>query len=281
MDWIHIDSAVSVTLSPATMPAMVRGTAFSQTVTASGGTAPYAYTVIAGALPTGLALNGSTGAITGTPTVAGGYDFTIGATDANSQTGSRRYTGTVGTAAITISPSAMPAMTQGQAVSQAFTASGGSGGYTWTLDSGALPAGLSLNGATGVVFGTPTGSGAYVFTLRATDAYGNSGTQTLSGSITADPYPVGYVITFDTCYESGSHHYGTVTLNGSNSVGLNSEVIEDVNGKFTPAKSNGAQWIHPDYAATGFQAPGTPSGRKWKCTAATALLSPISFTRIA
>lgn len=281
MDWIMIDSAVSVTLSPASMPAMVRGTAFSQTVTASGGTAPYAYTVIAGALPTGLALNGSTGAITGTPTVAGAYDFTVGATDATAQTGSRRYVGTVNSAVITISPSAMPDMTQGAAVSQVFTASGGSGGYSWTLDSGALPAGLSLNGASGTVFGTPTGSGAYVFVLRATDAYGNSATRPLSGSITADPYPIGYVLNFGTCYESGSVHFGTVTVNGPNATSyLNSEVIEDVNGKFTP-RTSVANWAHPDLAATGFQAPGTPSGRKWKCTTFTATLSPIAFTRIA
>lgn len=281
MNFLMIDTAVLITLSPSSMPSMVRGTSFSQTVSASGGTSPYTYAVAAGTLPTGLSLNTSTGAVTGTPTVAGAYDFTIGATDAASQVGTRRYTGTVNAAAITISPSSMPSMTQGSAVSQVFTASGGFGGYTWTLDSGTLPAGLSLNGATGTVFGTPTGSGAYVFTLRATDAYGNSGTQTLSGTIAADPYPIGYVLDFGTCYESGSVHFGTVTVNGPNATSyLNSEVIEDVNGKFTP-RTSVANWAHPDLAATGFQAPGTPSGRKWKCTTFTATLSPIAFTRIA
>jgi len=57
-----------ITLSPATLPSGSVGTAYSQTVTASGGTAPYTYSISNGKLPDGLILGSSTGEISGTPT---------------------------------------------------------------------------------------------------------------------------------------------------------------------------------------------------------------------
>ena len=64
--------AGTVAVGPATLPNGTVGTAYSQTITATGGSGTgYTFAVTAGALPTGLALNGGTGAITGTPTAAG------------------------------------------------------------------------------------------------------------------------------------------------------------------------------------------------------------------
>ena len=67
----------------------------------SGGTSPYSYAVSAGALPAGLSLNTSTGAITGTPSAAGSASFTITATDSNSVSGSAAYSLAVSVAAST------------------------------------------------------------------------------------------------------------------------------------------------------------------------------------
>lgn len=80
----------TITLSPSTLPDGVVGTAYSQTISASpGGT--YTFTVSSGMLPNGLSLNPSTGAITGTPTTVGLFNFTVTATDSNGCTGSRAY----------------------------------------------------------------------------------------------------------------------------------------------------------------------------------------------
>ncbi len=78
------------------------GVAYNQTVTASGGTAPYTFAVTAGALPTSLSL-ASGGGLTGTPSAAGTFNFTIQATDANTWAGTRAYAITVSTVALDLS----------------------------------------------------------------------------------------------------------------------------------------------------------------------------------
>ncbi len=82
----------AITVNPVTLANGFVGAGYSQTLTASGGTAPYTFTVSAGALPAGVTLNGSTGALTGTPTTSGTANFTIKAMDANTCMGTRAYT---------------------------------------------------------------------------------------------------------------------------------------------------------------------------------------------
>lgn len=72
----------TVVLAPATLPNGTVGVAYSQTMIGSGGTAPYAFGVTVGTLPTGLTLT-SLGALAGTPTTAGSSPITIRGTDAN------------------------------------------------------------------------------------------------------------------------------------------------------------------------------------------------------
>src|SRR5207245_1270004 len=88
---LAIGSAVTVTLTPTTLPNGTVGTAYSQTIVASGGTSPYTYATTAGTLPAGVTLNSSTGVLSGTPTTAATSNFTITATDSASHTGSRAY----------------------------------------------------------------------------------------------------------------------------------------------------------------------------------------------
>jgi hypothetical protein len=161
--------------------------AYSQTVTASGGTAPYTYAVTTGSLPPGLGLNPITGVISGTPTVpAGTASFTITATGAGGFTGSQAYSITITAPTITLSPASLPGGTGGTAYSQTVTASGGTAPYTYAVTTGSLPPGLGLNAGSGVISGTPTApAGTANFTITATGVGGFTGSQAYSITIAA------------------------------------------------------------------------------------------------
>jgi len=88
---INTTGCTMITVNPPTLPDGLLGTAYNQTITATGGTAPYTFAITSGSLPPGLTL-ASDGTLSGTPTATGNYSFTITATDANSCTGSRSYT---------------------------------------------------------------------------------------------------------------------------------------------------------------------------------------------
>lgn len=96
-------NVVNITLSPTALPGGTVSTSYSQTITASGGTSPYTYSKTAGTLPAGLTLNSSTGVLSGTPTTATTYNFTITATDSASHTGSQAYAVTIGAGGTTCS----------------------------------------------------------------------------------------------------------------------------------------------------------------------------------
>ena len=174
---------VPLTVNPPALPNGTLGLAYSQTITTSGGVAPFTYAVLSGALPTGLSLNAGSGAITGTPTAAGNYNFTIQSTDSTPNTGTRNYSVTIGTNSLTVNPASLPNGSQGIAYSQTVSASGGTGPYTFAVTSGALPTGLSLNAASGAITGTPSGSGVSNFTIQATDTVGNIGSRAYAVNI--------------------------------------------------------------------------------------------------
>jgi len=96
-----------ITLSPTSLPDAIYEMAYSVVLTASGGTAPYTYSVSTGSLPAGLILNTS-GTISGSPTVTGSFSFTIKATDSNNLNGTQNYTLIVSPATPTISISDIP-----------------------------------------------------------------------------------------------------------------------------------------------------------------------------
>jgi outer membrane autotransporter protein len=156
----------TILVNPFTVPGATVGAGYSQTLSGSGGTAPYTFAITAGSLPAGLSLN-STGALAGTPTAGGTFNFTVTATDANTFTGSRAYSLVVALPVIVIAPTTLPDGTVAAAYSQSVSASGGIAPYTYAITAGALPTGLTLGG-TGGITGTPTAGGTFNFTVTAT-----------------------------------------------------------------------------------------------------------------
>lgn len=176
---IQLGACATITIAPATLPDAVAGANYSQILTAGGGSSPYTYSIVSGSLPAGLALDPSTGAITGTAGSLGTSNFTIGATDVFGCNGSASYSLRV-CPAISVSPATLAAGTINVPYSQTVTATGGTGPYAYEVSSGLLPPGLSLESTTGLISGTPASSGTFNFSIGATDADGCTGTQTYS-----------------------------------------------------------------------------------------------------
>ena len=173
---VNIGSS-SLALAPPSVPSGMLGSPYSQTVAASGGIAPYIYSVTAGALPAGLSFNPRTGVISGTLTASGTSSFTVTAIDSVGGVGTRSYTVNIGSILIAVNPPKLPAAIADQPYSQTIIASGGTAPYTFAIVTGSLPPGLTLNPATGVISGSPAGFGFITFTVQATDAIGNTGTR--------------------------------------------------------------------------------------------------------
>ena len=179
-----------VTVNPATLPNGSVGAPYNETVTGSGGAAPYTFAVTSGTLPNGLVLNPATGDITGSPLTTGTFNFTITATDSNGCPGSRAYTVIIAAfncPAITLNPDTLPAGAVGVFYDETISASGGVAPYAYSVTSGTLPNGLTLDGATGQIAGTPTTPGLFSFTIQALDADDCPGSRPYSIAIGAGP----------------------------------------------------------------------------------------------
>jgi large repetitive protein len=176
-------NAPVIAIAPATLPAATAETPYSQTLTATGGTAPYTFTET-GSLPTGILLNSTTGVLSGTPTATGPFSFTVTATDKNNFTGMGTYTLTVNAPVIAVAPTTLMSPTVGVAYSQTLTGGGGTAPYTFSISAGVLPGGLGLSPA-GVLSGTPTAGGPFSFTVMATDKDNFTGIQVYTVTVSA------------------------------------------------------------------------------------------------
>ncbi len=182
-DYFLTTTCPAVSFTSTTLAGGTLSVPYTQTVTATGGTASYTYAISSGTLPSGVTLNADTGALSGIPNVAGTFNFTVRATDANGCQGTQAYSVVMTCPTIAITPTTLTTGLVGTAYSQTLSASGGAASYTgWTVTSGTLPAGLTLNPTSGVISGTPTASNGAggTFTVRVTDANGCQGTQVIS-----------------------------------------------------------------------------------------------------
>ena len=103
---VNVVTCGSITISPTTLLNGLTGVSYAQTLSATGGTGSYAFSLTSGTLPAGLSLSGNL--IVGIPTTAGASTFTIRATDANVCFGERTYTVVIGSTGLMYYPLARP-----------------------------------------------------------------------------------------------------------------------------------------------------------------------------
>lgn len=167
--------------------------AYSMQLLASGYPSPTTWGIIAGALPTGITLNTTTGLISGTTTdTPGTFNFTVLVSNV-AMNNSMAFSFVLQPAIYITTVSPLPSPKTGIAYSVTL-ASAGNPATAWSVISGAFPTGLSLNSGTGEISGTPSGTpGPYTVEIGVSDGTVTNGTTfsitlissvTVSGSVT-------------------------------------------------------------------------------------------------
>jgi len=207
---------LTVTVPPlqiTTYPLLPQGTvgvAYSGSIGATGGTAPYTFAIIRGSLPAGLTFSPG-GSFGGTPTAFGAFSFTVQVTDSAGNTNARDFTLAIAPPKLTLTTPPLSNVILGKPLSVQFTATGGVPPYTF-VEFGTLPPGTSLS-TSGALTGTPTTLGTYQFQVFVDDTTTASANQTFSITIvepalvitTATPLPGGVI---------GSPYYTTFAAVG-------------------------------------------------------------------
>lgn len=174
---------VTVTIVPALtistsspLPPATAGTAYSQTIAATGGKPPYKWSLVSvsPSTPQWLSIDASSGVLAGTATAAGSFTATVRATDASNPTlqDTRSFAITMNPPDLKITTTSLPAGTAGTAYSATVQAAGGTPGYTWSILSvtPATPDWLTVNAAAGTLGGNPPAAGDYTVNLQVTDS---------------------------------------------------------------------------------------------------------------
>jgi hypothetical protein len=192
---IDVDPPPQLTiLSPSALPVAALGVPYRYELKATAGTAPYTWIKKKkkkfGTFPDGISLSAD-GILSGTPATQGMYNFTVIVSDLNDKQASKPLTLEVGPPPppLSIRTDFLPQALQGISYSAQLEASGGVGPYTWTIETGTLPAGLTMSEA-GVIAGRPSTAGSTSFVVRVKDSLGTSSTKSIFLTVTPPPQPL-------------------------------------------------------------------------------------------
>jgi hypothetical protein len=185
---ITITDRAPTWVTSTTLPTFSKNISYSTTVSATQDDAgAISYSLFSGSLPTGLSLNSSTGVISGTPSSESLVVFTLRATDNTSATFADRQFTMPNAVPIWSTASSLPSGFTSQSYSQTLVATD-DGSITYSVISGSLPNGISLNASSGVISGTPSVAGSFNFTIRATDVNASTTDRAFSISVIAGIY---------------------------------------------------------------------------------------------
>jgi hypothetical protein len=168
-DFAIVVHSPTLQITPSSIPNGTAEVPYSFGLSVAGGTAPYNWSLSAGGLLSGFSINPSTGAIGGTPTVPGAYQFTISVIDSNFGLARQTYQFTVNSQSLAISTASVPPTTVGAPYDFGLLAANSTPPLTWSVTSGTLPPGIQLVASSGLLVGTPTAGGNYTFTVQVTD----------------------------------------------------------------------------------------------------------------
>ena len=256
-------ATLNVTVTGITLSALVNGLTFvpySQTLTASGGTGSYTFSLVSGTLPPGLTMNGNM--ITGTPTAAGASTFTIRADDdSNTCFGERVYTINIGSTGLMYYPLARPV--------RLLDTRPGASPNACNQPNVPIPGGTSrTQPARGTCEGLTIPANATTITGHITTVQSGGGSLTLYPSdapqpnVTNSNYLVNEIL-------NNAFTVGLGVNDGAFNifVGTNTDVVIDVTGYYAPPGAGGL-YFHPlpkpirlldtRSGFTGCQTPGAP-----------------------
>jgi len=261
-----------VRIAPATVPNGLFNVPYTQTMSCTPGFGPCAWEVLDNSMPAGLVFDPASGLISGTPSEPTAGLLTLRAFDTTWD-----FNDAITTLTITIDPPLLaigipdiPAAMVGQPFELAPTVSGTLGALTWTIPSGSLPAGLSLDAFSGAIAGTPTmwGTSSAVVQVLDADRWKLNRTAVDTVTITVAPRPVQIVTAALDEGVSGSHYESALAATGGTGQYTWSVVGGDVPpglqvtrdgmvfgdplhfGRFTFTVRLVDAWPGPDYTAT-------------------------------
>jgi hypothetical protein len=156
-------------IADATIPESKVGQPFNLQLIASGGIPPYRWRLLEGSMPPGITFNQDTAWISGSPTQEGTVTFTMFIADAVATTSSKTLSITVRGGPLKFVTDMLETAGRLLQYNQPLAIGGGEAPYRWSLMTGDLPDGLTLDSATGILSGTPAKNGLSVFSVKVTD----------------------------------------------------------------------------------------------------------------